>query len=354
MLLLRSAFRMPVTPVTPVIARRAAAPASAGPGGACTAARRRYSTDAEPDKYPFPWVHATVGGVSAAAILYYTVTRKKEHEEHEPPKHEDVAPAADRPVECALDPKEFQPYALKSVHDVSHNTKIFSFSLPDATKSLGLPVASCLLTKFNKDDGDMVIRPYTPISTDADKGQFDLLIKVYENGPMSEHVFAMKPGDTLEMKGPLLKIKYEPNRWNKIGMIAGGTGLTPMLQVIKKILSNPDDKTKVSLLFANQEGRDILLKAELDALAKQHPDRFQVQYTLDKPPSGWKGETGFVSKNMVEKYMPGKDENAIIFVCGPAGMVAHVSGSKTPDYQQGEVGGILAALGYTKDKVFKF
>ncbi|KAG5460664.1 MAG: hypothetical protein BJ554DRAFT_7254 [Olpidium bornovanus] len=206
---------------------------------------------------------------------------------------------------------------------------------------------------------------------------------------MSEHVFGMKPGETLEMKGPLLKIKYEPNRWSKIGMIAGKSaaavqpgrerltssrkleGLTPMLQVIKKILNNPDDKTKVSLLFANQEGRDILLKSEVrvgivrvcpgprkyltfpcrwaswtpsqrstptgssESTANRSACLFppvlhftQVQYTLDRPPSGWKGETGFVSENMVEKYMPGKDEDAIIFVCGPAAMVAHVSGAQ--------------------------
>ena len=52
--------------------------------------------------------------------------------------------------------------------------------------------------------------------------------------------------------------------------IAGGSGLTPMLQVIKEIASNPDDKTKVSFIFANQSVEDIILKKELDELNASH------------------------------------------------------------------------------------
>ena len=56
-----------------------------------------------------------------------------------------------------------------------------------------------------------------------------------------------------------------------------------MLQVIKKALADPADKTKLTLLFGNISADDILLKPELDALAKQHANRFVVHYTLDKP-----------------------------------------------------------------------
>lgn len=56
-----------------------------------------------------------------------------------------------------------------------------------------------------------------------------------------------------------------------------------MLQVIKAALKDPKDTTKLTLLFGNITGEDILLKPELDALAQKHADRFSVQYTLDKP-----------------------------------------------------------------------
>ncbi len=65
------------------------------------------------------------------------------------------------------------------------------------------------------------------------------------------------------------------------------TGITPMLQIIKSILKDPNDKTKVSLLFANQSEEDILLRSELELLAKRH-DNFSLWYTLDRPSEGKK------------------------------------------------------------------
>lgn len=74
-----------------------------------------------------------------------------------------------------------------------------------------------------------------------------------------------------------MKIKYEPNMKESIGMVAGGTGITPMLQVLEHILANPNDRTKVHLVFANEEERDILLKPRLDALAKTHSGSFKAR-----------------------------------------------------------------------------
>ena len=67
--------------------------------------------------------------------------------------------------------------------------------------------------------------------------------------------------------------------------------------MIEEILYNPEDKTKVSLLFANTSVDDILLKKELDKYAQKYPDRFKVYYTVDKlaekkETSTWKGEVG--------------------------------------------------------------
>ncbi len=41
----------------------------------------------------------------------------------------------------------------------------------------------------------------------------------------------MQVGDSIEVKGPLSKLPYTPNMKRAIGMLAGGTGITPMLQV---------------------------------------------------------------------------------------------------------------------------
>ena len=73
-------------------------------------------------------------------------------------------------------------------------------------------------------------------------------------------------------------------------MLAGGTGITPMLQLVREVVRDPSDSTQLALLFANQTPGDILLKDELDGLAKTHSDRFELRYTVDRPVDGeWRG-----------------------------------------------------------------
>lgn len=99
-------------------------------------------------------------------------------------------------------------------------------------------------------------------------------------------------------------------------MIAGGTGITPMLQIIRAALKNPLDFTKLSLIYANVNYEDILLKKELDELAEKYPKRFTVYYVLNNPPEGWTGGVGFVSKQQIEAKLPPTDSNIKILLCG--------------------------------------
>jgi len=99
-------------------------------------------------------------------------------------------------------------------------------------------------------------------------------------------------------------------------MIAGGTGITPMLQVIRAALKNPLDRTKLSLIYANVNPEDILLKKELDELAASHTHRFKVYYVLNNPGASWSGGVGFVSKDHIAKYMPPTDANIKVLMCG--------------------------------------
>eukprot|EP01126_Amoeba_proteus_P015576 TRINITY_DN1702_c0_g2_i10.p1 TRINITY_DN1702_c0_g2~~TRINITY_DN1702_c0_g2_i10.p1 ORF type:complete len:143 (+),score=24.26 TRINITY_DN1702_c0_g2_i10:616-1044(+) len=138
-----------------------------------------------------------------------------------------------------------------------------------------------------------------------------------------------------------------------IGMIAGGSGITPMLQVIHEIIKNPDDHTQVSLIFGNRTSSDILMKDLLDNITKQHPN-IKVHYIIDNPERGWTADVGFVDESVVKKYMPPPDSSNLILVCGPPPMVNLVSGPKTPDFKQGELKGVLKNCGYDASQVFKF
>ena len=110
----------------------------------------------------------------------------------------------------------------------------------------------------------------------------------------------------------------------------------------------------VSSRYANKSETDILLKDRLDKLAAEHPTRFNVVYCLDSIPGGWSGEQGFVTANMVKKHLPAPADGTQLFVCGPPGMMNHVSGGKAPKGKQGELKGVLLECGYSADTVFKY
>ena len=140
--------------------------------------------------------------------------------------------------------------------------------------------------------------------------------QAYEKGNISRYISLLKIGDKVRIKGPKGQFKYHPSLSRELGMIAGGTGITPMLQIIRAALKNPLDRTKLSLIYANVNPEDILLKKELDELASKHSHRFRVFYVLNNPPPSWDGGVGFVSKEQIEKYLPPTDSNIKILLCG--------------------------------------
>ncbi|KAI1232808.1 NADH-cytochrome b5 reductase 2, partial [Lamprotornis superbus] len=243
------------------------------------------------------------------------------------------------------DPLAKYPLRLLDKEEISHDTKKFRFGLPSTNHILGLPVGQHVYLSA-KIDGSLVIRAYTPVSSDETKGYVDLIIKVYhknvnpkfpEGGKMSQYLDNMKTGDTIDFRGPNGLLVYKgtgtflikPNKKSEaekkfakhLGMIAGGTGITPMLQLIRQITNDPKDSTKCYLLFANQTENDILLRAELEDIAKRHPEQFVLWYTLDRPPKDWKYSSGFVTADMLKAHLPPPGSETLILMCGPPPMI---------------------------------
>lgn len=191
--------------------------------------------------------------------------------------------------------------------------------------------------------------------TTDEPGYLELVVKAYPDGPMSQHIHSLKVNESLSMKGPLPKYPWEANKHDHIALIAGGTGITPMYQLARQIFKNPEDRTKVTLVFGNVSEDDILLKKELQDLENTYPQRFRAFYVLDNPPKDWTGGKGYITKDLLKTVLPEpKEGNIKLFVCGPPGLYKAISGGKVSPKDQGELSGALEELGYSKDQVFKF
>ncbi|PNP58731.1 hypothetical protein THARTR1_01747 [Trichoderma harzianum] len=123
-------------------------------------------------------------------------------------------------------------------------------------------------------------------------------------------------------------MRYSRQLCKKIGMVAGGTGITPMVQIIRAIYESDRDTMEISLIYANRTEQDILLREELDTFARRYPKIFKVYYVLENHSSEWKFGSGYVTKDMMAEMLPSSiEDGSRVMICGPPGMVAAVKKS---------------------------
>lgn len=274
-----------------------------------------------------------------------------------PKKETDGESKATGPV--GLDQREYRKFPLIEKRQISPNTFFFRFQLPTPNTRLGLPVGKHMLLRF-MDKETPVARAYTPISSDDDLGHFDLVIKLYEKGLMSQHLNKLEANkDFIESRGPLGALSYlgkgqfeikrknpqtgEPELYKRnartIGMLAGGTGVTPMFQIISDIVKRKEN-VRTSMIFGNITEQDILLRDELKKVTAEHQN-IAVYCTLDKPSDDWTQGRGFITKDMIKAHLPPPGDNMIILLCGPPPMVGAMEKN-------------LTEMGYTEDMYFKY
>ncbi|CAI5474454.1 unnamed protein product [Closterium sp. Yama58-4] len=241
----------------------------------------------------------------------------------------------------ALHPEEWRKFQIIDRTSITHNVLKFRLSLQSPDTVLGLPIGQHVVIQGKDENGEEFTRKYTPTTLDSDVGCVDIVIKIYPNGAMSQYLNKIEVGNYVAMRGPKGKFKYSPNMCRAIGMIAGGTGVTPMFQVARAILENPEDRTSISLIFANVTANDILFKDELEALRKSAPDRFSIYYVLNEPPEGWTGGVGFVTPAMIQQHIPAPAPDVMVLRCGPKPMNQAIAAA-------------LEELGYSSDSLFKF
>lgn len=220
-----------------------------------------------------------------------------------------------------LDPVTYSHLPLKAKVLLSPNVYRFTFVLPTTETVLGLPIGQHVAIKADI-EGESVSRSYTPVSNNADRGVLDLVIKVYPDGRLTNRYLRnLEVGDEVLFRGPKGAMRYTRGLAKKIGMVAGGTGITPMFQVIRAICEDDRDLTEISLIYANRTEQDILLRQELDRFARRYPKQFKVFYLLDQPPKDWSFGTGYCTQDLIQEKLPTPNADTKAMLCGPPGMV---------------------------------
>ena len=215
------------------------------------------------------------------------------------------------------------PYELTAVHQDTHDTKTFCFALPeDATLDM-LPGDHLYVhATINK---KTVKRPYTPSSVPGTTGYFDLTVKRYEQGVVSSYLHDRNIGDAVLMSGPNSGGHWIDGMAKRVGFVAGGTGITPMISIIRWILAKGLD-VELFLVFANKTEADVIFRDEWDANAREHAN-FHVYHALEQPPAGWTQGSGRITEEMLCTHLPSPGPETAVFLCGPPLMVDALEGT---------------------------
>ncbi|XP_077993773.1 NADH-cytochrome b5 reductase-like [Glandiceps talaboti] len=250
---------------------------------------------------------------------------------------------SDEDKEPVLNSSQYRSFEIKTITKVSRDSYIYRFKLPD-DKSLGLRVGQHIILRGKVNDR-FITRQYTPISPIEVKGYFDVLIKIYETGKMSQYVKTWKKGDMIEWRGPFGKFTYKPNKYNHVIMLAAGTGVAPMVQVIREILLNENENTFVRLVYTCRTYQDLLMKSTLDEFTAYW--NFTVLYVISQDTDvkghcyGEQVHYGRLDEAMVVKETSPIKDNTMILICG------------TKSFDKDMIKYITKA-GYAKDSYFKF
>ena len=195
-------------------------------------------------------------------------------------------------------------------------------------------------------EGKDVRRAYSLCSSPFVDENLAVTVKRVDNGLMSNYLpDHLKKGDKVKIMEPMGQFVTEYDKGNKRHLIlfAGGSGITPMMSIIKSIL-NQEPESIISLIYCNRDIDSIIFKDHLEKMQTTYEGRLHVIHVLDNAPMNWQGYSGLLNGEMLAKLVEripdwGIDKTTYL-MCGPEGMMKNVDA-------------LLAARDIPKGKIFK-
>jgi ring-1,2-phenylacetyl-CoA epoxidase subunit PaaE len=178
--------------------------------------------------------------------------------------------------------------------------------------------------------GKEVRRAYSLCSSPFVDQDLAVSIKRVDNGLMSNWLpDNLKVGDTMKVMEPMGQFTTEYSATNKrhLVLFAGGSGITPMMSIIKSILKQ-EPNSILSLIYCNRNVDSIIFKEELTKLETKHEGRLHLIHILDEAPMNWQGYSGLLNHEMLQKLferIPNWGTGSTTYLmCGPEGMMKNV------------------------------
>lgn len=158
--------------------------------------------------------------------------------------------------------------------------------------------------------------PFSFSSSAMKNSEFSLTIK--ELGDFTREIKKVTPGTRAYLDGPYGDFSIDRYVGPGYVFISGGVGITPVMSMLRT-MADRHDRRPVLLIYGSKTWDGVTFRDEIDALKEQL--NLQVVHVLEQAPPDWQGETGFVTANMLARYLPRERMELQYFLCGPEPMM---------------------------------
>ena len=205
---------------------------------------------------------------------------------------------------------------LVSSRQMAPEIRQFEFAVPEMAELKFLPGQFVSLSETLHDK--KVTRAYS-IATLPEGNRFSICLNRVDGGLFSPHLFALQPGETVDMKGPLGVFVWKQPKADSV-MVATGTGVVPYRPMLLEALHGGATE-QFTLIYGTRHEENLLYVDEFRALEAQYPN-FRFIPTVTRPTEHWQGATGRVQPHVLAAIGDRRDIH--LYACGLKEMVDSV------------------------------
>jgi ring-1,2-phenylacetyl-CoA epoxidase subunit PaaE len=227
---------------------------------------------------------------------------------------------------------QFHALKIKEIVKETYNAVSILFDIPSDLQKTYAFTAGQYVTVRTEVNNETIRRAYSICSSEK-SGDLRIAIKAIKNGVFSNHAFqSLNLGDSLDVTPPegTFKLNTDNKALKNYLGFAAGSGITPILSMIKTVLEN-EPKSTFTLVYGNKSNQETIFKEELDALTQKFIARLNIKYVFSQEEI--KGaEFGRIDKATVHSIVREKFNHLDFdeaFLCGPEKMIQTVSTSLT-------------------------